>query len=279
MKKNYILICLSLAFATMGSTFDHNAIQTNQESNAFTEELNIAQNDSTLKELKRSIPLGDAKEVKTEIYFTVGDLYLSAGSENLSVGTYRYFRSRWSPHISYTEKNQIGYLKISSRDERIPRSYGNLDQCDWDINLNSKVRHDLTIRYVGGNGHIDLQNCNLERFDFSMTAGELDINLRNSSVPDFKFKALAGEAVIDLSGTWNNSLNANITGGFGELVLKLPKNSGIRLNIHGFIGSVDISGFDKEGRIYTNELYGKTRETLYIDFIGGIGNVEIILVD
>jgi len=258
MKKFYIFVCLSLAIVSMGF---------------------IRNPGSMSKELKKSIALGKVKEVKTELSFTAGELNINSSTNQLSEGTYRFNIDKWKPEITYTEENLTGYLKIKSANERDNYNYDDKDNCIWDLSMNKKVKNDLTIKMIAGKGNIDLQDCDLKRFHFSMVAGEVIISLKNTSVPNMEFKAGAGSAVIDLSGKWNNDLNANIKGGVGELTLKLPSHTGIKLDIHGFLGGTNTPGLKKENGYYTNALYGKTKETLYIDFSGGIGNINVKLVD
>jgi hypothetical protein len=258
MKTIYIFICLGLAIIPMGF---------------------MSGSQSPQKEIKKSIALGNAKELKTEISFTAGELNINSSTDHLADGTYRFYIDKWKPDITYREETQTGYLKIRTIDERKSRNYDNEDNCEWNISLNKKVLNDLTVKMIAGKGHIDLHDCNLKRFDFTMAAGEIDINLRNTSVPDLKFEAAVGSGVIDLSGKWNNDLNASMKGGVGELTLKLPSHTGIKLNIHGGLGETNAPGLKKQNGTYTNALFGKTKESLYIDFSGGIGNVNVQLVD
>jgi len=258
MKKIYIFICLPLVFLSMG-------FRTNP--------------DTPLKELKKSIALGKEKEIKTEISFIAGELHINAASNQLMEGSFRYHIDKWKPDITYREENQTGNLKIKTIDEREGRNFDNEDNCEWDISLNKKVMNDLTIKMIAGKGNIDLQGCNLKRFGFKLAAGDININLRNTSVPDLEFNAAVGSAVIDLSGKWNNDLNATMNGGVGELTLKLPSQTGIKLNIHGGLGETHAPGFKKQNGTYTNALFGKTKASIYIDFSGGIGNVNVQLVD
>ena len=258
MKKISFFVCLSLAIVSFGFSRDP---------------------DSTLKELKKSVALGNAKEIKTEIFFTAGELNINGSSNQLSDGSYRFYLDKWKPEITYTETNQLGYLKIRAIEDRVEKNYEDRDNCIWDISLNKKVKNDLKVKVVAGKCNINLPGCDLKRFEFSMLAGEMIINLKNTSVPDFVFKAMAGSAMIDLSGKWNNNLNAIIKGGVGEITLKLPAHTGVKFNITSILGEVNAPGLHKQINSWTNDLFGKTKECLYIDFTGGIGNVNVILVD
>ena len=241
--------------------------------------LSFVSSDFPFQEFRKNIESGKVKSVKTDIRFIAGELNISTTSDLLCEGVYRYHKDYWKPEISYKEDSQIGYLEIKVSDDREEKNYNDDDNNEWDIALNKNIKNDLKIKMLAGTGNIDVQDCNLEGFEFEMLAGEVRINMKNSSVPILEFKALAGEAEIDLSGNWKNDLNAEIKGGVGELTLKLPADVGIKMNITGGLGDVDARGFDKHNKVYTNELYGKTKVSLYIDISGGIGNVNIRMVD
>jgi hypothetical protein len=258
MKKNQVAIFFSLTILSCG----------------FTNNADINKGD-----FNKNIPIGHTKELKTEINFAVGDLNIKPCSNHLAEGEYNYSDEKLKPVISFNEESGKGYLKISAFDDNEDKDYNDSDSCQWNIALNKNIKNGITVKMIAGKGNIDLHDCAITRFETKMAAGELDINLRNTSVPNLNFKAIAGEAVIDLSGKWKNDLNADIKGGVGEITLKLPSQVGIRMNITGLIGDIDTPGFTKEGNTYTNDSYGKTDETLYIELTGGVGNVSIELVD
>jgi hypothetical protein len=231
------------------------------------------------QEFRKNIDAGKAKSVKTDITFPAGKLYISPNANSLCEGLYKYRKDYWKPEISYHEDSETGYLNIDVEDNREDKSYDDSDQNEWIIAFDRNIRNEMKIDMIAGESHIDLQDCNLDRFEFEMVAGESYINLKNSSVPFFEFRAIAGEAEIDLSGKWHNDLDAEIKGGVGELTIILPSEIGIKLNISGGLGDVDAHGFDKHNKVYTNDLYGKTKSSLYLDITGGIGNVNVHMVD
>jgi hypothetical protein len=231
------------------------------------------------QEVKKNIDAKKAKTVKTEITFPAGKLYINPDGKSFCEGFYKYKKDFWEPNISYYEESENGYLKIDVDDERREKNYNDDDENEWTIAFNKEVKNDLHIEMIAGESNIDLQDCNLSKFRFEMVAGETNINLRNTSVPFFEFRAIAGEAEIDLSGTWKNDLDAEIKGGVGELTIKLPADVGVKVSITGGLGDVSAHGFNKNNRVYTNDLYGKTKESLYVDVTGGIGNVTLRLDD
>jgi hypothetical protein len=79
---------------------------------------------------------------------------------------------------------------------------------------------------------------------------------------------------LDLSGKWNNSLKAEINGGIGEVTLKLPRTTGVRVKVAG-LGNIEAGGFKKEGGYYVNSAYRSDGTTLSIEINGGLGSVNL----
>ena len=225
----------------------------------------------------KNIQIGDVPIVETRIHFKAGELSVIPTTENyLLKGTFSYYREGERPEINYEENNNKGYLEILSHDELWDRNFDDEDKIEWHIALNKDIANDLSLKAGAGEVDIDLQDCNIRRFDFEMGAGEAHINLRNTSVADFSFDGGAGEVKIDLSGEWKNDLDAKIDGGVGEITLILPSDVGIEMEISGLLGERNVPGFFKEGSHYTNRLLGKTKNNLYLDINGGIGTVNVI---
>jgi hypothetical protein len=227
------------------------------------------------QEVRKNIDTNKAKTVRTDITFPAGKLYISPDGKAFCEGLYRYRKNLWEPEISYSEDSGTGYLKIDVEDNRHDRHYDDTDQNEWKLAFRKDVRTDMKIEMIAGESHIDLQDCKLDKFEFEMIAGESYINLRNTSVPFVEFRAIAGEAEIDLTGDWKNDLSAEIKGGVGELRINLPSEVGVKVSITGGLGEVFAPGFDKRNRVYTNDLYGKTKASLYLEVTGGIGNVDL----
>jgi hypothetical protein len=239
----------------------------------------IAGFDLAAQEVKRKIDTEKAKKVRTEITFPAGNLYISSNAESFCEGLYKYRHDFWKPEISYYEESETGYLNIEFEDDRNNRDYDDDAENEWLIAFNRDVRNEIEIEMIAGESDIDLQGCKLDGFRFEMIAGDSKINLKNTSVPFLEFRAVAGEAEIDLTGEWKNDLDAKIKGGVGELTVRVPSEVGVKINITGGLGDVSAPGFDKNNKVYTNDKYGKTKSSLYLDITGGIGNVSIRMED
>jgi hypothetical protein len=116
----------------------------------------------------------------------------------------------------------------------------------------------------------------LTRLHLKAGAGDFTVNLANTSVPKLDIEAGVGEIKLDLSGKWSNNLEAKINGGIGEITLKLPRKTGVRVKVNG-LGSIENAGFTKQDGYYVNEAYKKTEATLNIEINGGLGSVNLEL--
>lgn len=229
--------------------------------------------------LKKSIERSNAREIKTDISFFAGELKIDGSTDELAECFYGYKNNFIRPVMKYHEVGKTGYLIIDSEKNR-NRDIDDIGKDnEWQLALNKNVINSVSVELKAGEADIDLEGFKLSRFEYRMMAGESNINLRNTSVPSLYFSLTAGEANIDLSGKWKNDLTANIKGGVGELKIKLPYEVGIRVTVSGILGEINIPFFNRDGRTYTNDLYGKTTNTLYIDINGGIGEISIEMVE
>lgn len=253
MKKRSILLCFILAVGSFGF-------------------LTLAQS----RLFKKSIEIGKSKEVKTDIYFFSGELNVNTSTDKLTECSYGYEDGFLRPEMTYREVGYIGYLSVKSEDQ----DKGiNIDDNSnkWNLSLNKNVKNSVSIKLRAGKANINLEDCKLNSFDYKMTAGESNINLRNTSVPQIRFNLLAGEANIDLTGKWHNDGIAEIKGGVGEVTLKVPYNTGVRIIVSGVLGQVNIPFFHQNGNTYTNDSYDKAKQTLFVTISAGIGQINVIM--
>lgn len=88
-------------------------------------------------------------------------------------------------------------------------------------------------------------------------------------------KAGVGKVNLDLTGDWKNSVDAQVNGGVGSIKLVVPENIGVTINAQRGLGSIDASGFTRNGTTYHNAAYGSSAITLSIDLNVGVGSVTL----
>ena len=237
--------------------------------------------DQKMKEVKKAIVLGDIRVLNTKVDFPVGNLHISTDAIRPVKGVFQYRKKEWEPEIKYHQEDREGYLKMDSDidvsfdvDSR-NYDFDESDQNNWKVVFPQDLRHDMEVRMLAGNADIDMEESRLDELEFSLSAGEAKINLRNTSVPEVEVKALAGDVKIDLSGVWRNDLQADIRGGVGSISLRLPSDVGVELEVSGILGGVSAPKMKRDGRRYTNDLFGEGKYNLYLDISGAFGDVHV----
>jgi len=228
---------------------------------------------------RKSLPLKDAKEMKSDISFFAGKLYMDANSKKLVECYYGYKDLYIVPYMIYKEVDQTGYLTIKSKREKAEQLDNRSDDNKWKLELNRNIKNDLDIELMAGIANINLEGAKITNFAFKMTAGESHINLRNTSVPKIRLNMVAGETSIDLSGKWHNNCDAEIKGGVGQINVKVPFRTGVRIHAKGLLGEVNIPFFRKDGRDYTNDVWGKSKYNITLDIIGAVGEINVEMVE
>lgn len=227
-------------------------------------------------DFKKIIETGKTKVVRTNIDFLAGKLFITGSTENLAECYYGRGFLYLKPEMTYHEAGKTGYLNIETKKLK-GQDWEDFDDNRWDLLLNPNISNSIAIKLNAGEANIDLSGCNLNRFDYRMTAGESSINLQNTSVPFMLFNMMAGEAEIDLTGKWHNDLEAEIKGGVGKLNLKVPYDYGVRVFVNGLIGEAKLPFFNRKGKVYVNDAFGKSKHTLYINIDAGIGEINVTM--
>ncbi len=202
----------------------------------------------------RSVPLGNAKLVRVKIEMGAGELQLTSGAKDLLDADFTYSDSRSRPEVDYSVSAGEGSLTV-----RQPSgSSGPHGHYRWDMRLNNQVPMQLEVHLGAGKSRLILGSLALSNVSLDMGVGE---------------------SLVDLTGGWKKDLEARIHGGVGKLTLRLPNDTGVRVNAHGGIGAINRGGLKQEGDTYTNDAYGKTPATLRVSVEGGIGEINLELAE
>lgn len=228
-----------------------------------------------LQTRSQTVELGDADSVNVEVQMGAGELDISGGASQLLEASFTYNVEELNPQATY----EGGRLEVKDSDVREGiSSLFDLDEYrnEWDLNLNEDVPVEMRIDLGAGRSNLALGTLALTNLTVNGGAGEVDLDLSSSqSLSRLDFDMGAGGVTIDLTGEWGKDLDARLTGGLGEITLRLPSNVGVRVEVQTGIGGVDASGLTKDGNIYTNDAYGVSAVTLLIDVEGGVGQIHL----
>lgn len=224
-----------------------------------------------------TVELGDAASVRVKIDMGAGELDVAGGAAELLEANFTYNVAELKPEVDYSG----GTLTVRTPD--VDTGIGSLWDADeyryeWDLRLNDDVPMELQVSVGAGRTNLKLGSLSLTELDVAGGAGEVLVDLSGSaSLTRLDIGSGAGALTVNLTGTWQNDLEASIGGGVGKRILILPRDTGVRVKVAVGVGDVDAAGLTKEGEYYTNDAYGQSEVTLYIEVGGGVGGTELRL--
>lgn len=207
-----------------------------------------------LETITKAIPLDSAQSLEADIRMNAGELKLEGGATGLLDATFRTNVERWKPEVDYRLEGTRGVLLIEQpRHEGL--SWGRAEN-NWNIRLNDDLPVDITAKFGAGEAHLDLGRLTIKDLNLKMGVGDLTVDLTDYSRQGF-------------SGL--------IKGGVGHATLYLPKGIGVRVSVHGGLGSIDATGFKIDHRVYTNDAYGSSATSIDLTVEAGIGSLDLRL--
>jgi N-terminal domain of toast_rack, DUF2154/Domain of unknown function (DUF5668) len=201
----------------------------------------------------KTVDLQGAKTVRGVINMSAGDLTVSGDSSHLLDASFDYRVSDGVPQVEYRVSGDHGDLTIDESDVGT-RLFTGGNHTAWNLHFGDQAPLDLEINMGAGEGKLRLRDVPVTRLDLSLGAGRVE---------------------ADLTGNRKDDLLAEIKGGVGEAIIRLPHSVGVIVNASGGIGSVDAHGLKHDGDTYTNDAYGHTPSTVHLTVQGGIGHIQL----
>jgi hypothetical protein len=254
-----------------------------------------------MQDRQEAIPLGDTRSATVEILFGAGELTLAAGtSDQLLSGHFRYNVERWAPEIAFED----GTLTIEQGSTRQDWGFptGNVHN-EWDLEFSPHIPLTMDFEVGAGDGELDFSGLQLEELGLKLGAGDYKVRFdepNEAAMGQFTLDAGAsklevtgigyagpqqmrvqggvGDITLDFTGTWPRSSDVQVTAGVGSVTLRLPDDVGVRVETKGGLTSVEVSGLQRSGDAYVNDVFGETETELRIHITTGIGSVRLIEV-
>jgi len=224
-----------------------------------------------------SVELGGAKSVRTEIRMGAGELSVSGGAHELLEAGFTYNVDELKPEVKYSG----GTLIVQHPDVKFEGlgSLWDIDdyRCEWDLRLNDDVDMEkMSVKVGAGEADLELGSLSLTTLDVNTGAGNVTVDVSGAtSLTRLDVQMGVGNLTVDLTGKWERDVDVDLKGGVGELVLWLPRDAGVSVDVEGGLGKINASGLKKEGDEYVNDAYGESGATLRIDIAGGVGEVNL----
>ena len=231
-----------------------------------------------MRTLTENIASKGIETVNTNLSISVGQLVVTGGADQLMEGEFTYQQADWKPEIDFRQDGTAGELSIKQPNlgENLNINFGNDNNNQWLVRLNDQVLQDLNCKIGAGKTELDLRGLSLRSVHIDAGVGQHDVNLTDCSVPELLINAGIGEISVDLTGRWKNDLQGEINGGIGTLNLILPRDVGVRLEVQGGLGAVDVpTDFRRDGQVYTSARYDEDSHHLNLDVKAGLGSIEV----
>ncbi len=181
-----------------------------------------------------------------------GEMKLRGGAQKLLEGRFEYNVAAGKPTVRQSVSGS--HATVTIQEPQNVRLGGNRRYL-WDLELNDSVLLDLALNCGAGEARLALGELDLRSVDVHMGAGEVDLDLRGHPTRDY---------------------DVNISGGVGQATVRLPQAVGVHAEAHGGLGSINVSGLEKRGDYYENDLYDKAKVNVRLKVEGGVGEIRII---
>jgi hypothetical protein len=192
------------------------------------------------------------EKANIELDMGAGQLIVHGGADKMLSGTFTYNVDSWKPIVTTNKNDSHATVTIKQPEGG---HGGGKTKYIWDLNLNDQILTDLAI------------NCG---------AGQAQLNLGDLALRGLSVRMGAGQVQLDLSGTEpKHDYDVTINGGVGQADIRLPKGVGVWAQAQGGIGSVTVTGLEKHGDHWENDLYDKSKVTVKLTVHGGIGEIKI----
>lgn len=208
---------------------------------------------SIMKHEIQHIDLQGANSINASIQSPAGELTVEGGASRALDADFAFAESYGAPVVDYHVASGIGQINVT-QDHDEPH-FG-ISHNDWKLRFNNAIPLELRVE---------------------MGAGEGQLRLRGVPVTTLTLHMGAGHVMVDLTGDRTKDVDADIQGGVGEAVVRLPRNVGVDARADGGIGGISAPGFKKEGNEYTNDALGKTPATIRVRVQGGVGSIKFLM--
>ena len=202
------------------------------------------------------IESANVEKANIELDMGAGQMIVSGGAADkmLLNGTFTYNVDSWKPTVDHTSNGS--HATVTIKQPHSARAGGSKVKYSWDLNLSDHILTDMSINCGAGQAQLNLGTLALRSLEVHMGAGQVRLDLSGAQVPTHDYEV-------------------KIEGGVGQAEIRLPKGVGIWAEAHGGIGSVSVTGLEKHGDHWENDLYNKSKVTVKLQVNGGIGEIKI----
>jgi uncharacterized membrane protein len=202
-----------------------------------------------------TISRDDATGLDLQMLFGSGEITLSEGTNEKTLVNLTPDCDHLPAPLDYTATRSGTVKRVRIRGRHSHGSWWSDESVHrWDIRVNREVPVSLDLRNKAGRTRLALGDLNLS-----------SLKIRNG----------AGETRIDLAGYHGGSFSAIIRNGVGSLVIRVPKESNLRIWIKRGIGDMQVRGLMVEGDMYTTHAAQPGAPEITLQIKQGVGSISL----
>lgn len=223
----------------------------------------------------------------------------SAGNAVLYDMHLRYDERRGAPVHRYDESSHSAVLGLESR-EGAQRFSDRDDSGELRLALPTSVPLDLDLQLGGTESRLDLGGIMLQSLrlecgatDASLTfsqpnrarmsdltidvgaANLLAVHLANANADQIRVHGGVGVADLDFSGAWTRDLSVDAKVAIGKLILRVPPDVGVRLDVQRIIAGFEHDGMVKRDDAWYSTNYDTAPHKLRVHAETFFGQIEL----
>ena len=256
------------------------------------------------KKLSREYDLTGTNELLAITELDGAEVKIRSGNPKELRAWIYYNDEEYDADIFYEKERKEAFISLDKKGFLKKFSYNSNNVAEVFIELPTEIPVLFKSRIFAGSIDIDMGDIRTKDFELKSTAGEFnidfttpnkekieklymdldfgDINIRRLGNANFKYAkidAAAGELEVDLSGEYTADAEAIIDLEFGETIVYLPRNVGIKLSVSKwwFLGHLSDVPYNlrKRGKYYYSSNFDTAEHQLLVRIQAGTGEINI----
>lgn len=239
------------------------------------------------------------EHVRVDVEYGAGRLSLAPGSAGtLYRANLRYDAEAFKPRVTYSGSR----LRIGMEGNNVRGR--NLKEGHLDLRLSPNVPLDLELAFGAADATLELGGLRIRSAEVHTGASRTVLNvstpnpeecrllelevgaaqfealgLGNLNTREVTFQGGVGEVTLDFTGEWRRDMTANVEMGLGALILRFPRDLGVRVTRSGMLASFDSQRLTKRGDVYYSENWDDAQYKLTLNVEAALGSIRVEWVD
>ena len=113
------------------------------------------------------------------------------------------------------------------------------------------------------------------KLEVQLGTGEAELVVGGMLLSELDIEAGAGSLTLDLTGDWRTNLDVTIDIGAGDVTIRTPRETGVRIVAAQGVGGLDGEGFAAHEGALVNAAYGTTLTQIDITIEQGAGQIDL----